>query len=241
MKTKLIILFIILAEIFISCKSQDEMIKDVVDNFLTECNTKDKTSNNFVRFVTEDYYHHIRDKRYYTIQNWELRIIQEESKKDSENSMIVVEATGTANDEQGKPLNIIQKFSLINDSGQWKIDDSYGFRIIKLNFNIADAQWDFYWDKEKDEIFGELQRKIEMMEEDAEKFAEIISTMTLFDISTYLIYGQAYQDKYKSDDFIKFMSEVKSKIMKRSQNGEEVGMWGEMFVLGNNILHLGLD
>ena len=153
---------IIFFGILTSCKSEDAKILDVVNKFLTERNSEEYSSQGYDDLITEDYANLVMGKYFYTIKNWKLEIRPMDFDLVSENSMLMVEATGETHNNRGTPKKVVQRFALTDKFGKWQIDDSYGFVSERLNFDIADTQWDFYWDRKKEEVLKELQSKLKL-------------------------------------------------------------------------------
>lgn len=137
-----------------SCKSKEDKVKDVVNEFLTEINDQTKTLNNDL--MTENFAKFFKGKSYYTAEKWELTV------KPENDSIIVVESKGKTHNGWGQPVENLQGFTLTNKFGDWKISDSYKLVADELDFEVVDTQWDFYWDRRKDEIFQELVNSLKL-------------------------------------------------------------------------------
>lgn len=154
MKKNTIILLSIGLTFLFSCKSREDKIKDVVNEFLTEINDQTKTLNK--ELMTENFATFFKGKSYYLSQNWDLTV------KPDNDSIILVEAKSKTHNGLGQPIEILQGFYLTNTFGDWKIFDSYKLVADQLDFEIVDTQWDFYWDRDKDAIFKDLQEKVKL-------------------------------------------------------------------------------
>jgi hypothetical protein len=139
-----------------SCKSKEDTVKNVVNEFLTQINDQTKTLNKDL--MTEKYAAFFKDKSYYTAEKWELTV------KPENDSVITVEAKGHTHNGFGQPTELLQGFSLTNKFGGWKIFNSYKLTADELDFEIVDTQWDFYWDRDKDDILKQLQDNLELKE-----------------------------------------------------------------------------
>lgn len=154
MKKIAIILLSIGLTFLYSCKSREDKVKDVVNEFLIEINDQTKKLNK--ELMTENFASFFKGKSYYLSQNWELTV------KPDNDSTILVEAKSKTHNGFGQPIEILQGFYLTNKFGDWKIFDSYKLVADKLDFEVVDTQWDFYWDRDKDAIFKELQEKVKL-------------------------------------------------------------------------------
>lgn len=137
-----------------SCKSKEDKVKDVVNEFLTEINDETKTLNNDL--MTENFAKFFKGKSYYTAEKWELTV------KPENDSTIIVESKGKTHNGFGQPVENLQAFSLTNKFGGWKIFNSYKLVADHLDFEVVDTQWDFYWDRDKEDILKELEEKLEL-------------------------------------------------------------------------------
>lgn len=137
-----------------SCKNREDKVKDVVNEFLTEINDQTKTLNKDL--MTENFAKFFKGKSYYTAEKWELTV------KPENDSIIVVESKGKTHNGWGQPVENLQGFTLTNKFGDWKISDSYKLVADELDFEVVDTQWDFYWDRRKDEIFQELVNSLKL-------------------------------------------------------------------------------
>ncbi len=137
-----------------SCKNREDKVKDVVNEFLTEINDQTKTLNKDL--MTENFAKFLKGKIYYTAEKWELTV------KPEHDSIIVVESKGKTHNGWGQPVENLQGFTLTNKFGDWKISDSYKLVADELDFEVVDTQWDFYWDRRKDEIFQELVNSLKL-------------------------------------------------------------------------------
>ena len=152
MKKNTVILILIGLTSFYSCKTKEEKVKDVVNEFLTEINDQTKTVN--VNLLSENYNDFFSGKRYYTLGKWELKV------KPQNDSLIIVEAKGHTGNSLGMPMEIIQGFKLTSELGGWKIFDSYHLVFDALDIELVDVDWKFYWDIDKDEIVNDLMDKL---------------------------------------------------------------------------------
>ena len=152
-KTGLIILTIGLT-FFYSCKSKEDKVKDIVNEFLTQINDQTKTPNK--ELITEKFAEFFKDKSYYTAEKWDLTV------KPDNDSSIIVESKGHTHNGLGQPMELLQGFSLTNKYGGWKIYNSYNLTADELDFQVVDTQWEFYWDRDKADILKDLQEKVEL-------------------------------------------------------------------------------
>lgn len=150
---RLAIITILLAS-FYSCKSKEDKAKEVVNDFLSQINDQTKTLNNDL--MTKNFSTFFNNKSYYTADKWELTI------KPENDSTIIVESKGESHNGLGKPVELIQRFSLTNISDEWRIYNSYNLTADNLDFEVVDTDWDFYWDRDKEDILNHLKEKIEL-------------------------------------------------------------------------------
>ncbi len=157
LETKKKIILIILSvglTFFYSCKSKEDKVKNVVNEFLTQINDQTKTINKDL--MTEKFAEFFKSKKYYTAEKWELTV------KPENDSIITVESKGQTHNGFGRPIELLQGFVLTSEYGSWKIFNSFKLVADELDFEVVDTQWDFYWDREKDEILKQLQDKLEL-------------------------------------------------------------------------------
>jgi hypothetical protein len=154
MKKFIHILFFAGLTLLYSCKSKEDKAKDVVNEFLTQINDQTKTLNK--ELMTEKFATFFKGKSYYTAEKWELTI------KPENDSSIVVESKGQTHNGLGQPTELLQAFSLTNKYGGWKIYNSFKLTADELDFEIVDTQWDFYWDRDKEDILKQLQDNLKL-------------------------------------------------------------------------------
>lgn len=158
MKTVVAILFTSISSLlFFGCslKSEEESVKEVVNHFLTEVNDPTKTLT--PDLVTENFNKMFYGgKSFYTAKDWILT-----AKKEND-SVLSVESKSSTFNSFGKPIENIQSFALTKKYGKWQIFDSYNLIAFELDFTIVDTQWEFYWDRAKDEILSDLQKNLKL-------------------------------------------------------------------------------
>jgi hypothetical protein len=153
-KNNFIIIILLIFIFFISCKTKEDIVKDVVTEFLAEINDQTKTLNKDL--MTEKYAIFFKDKSYYTAEKWELSV------KPENDSVILVEAKGHTHNGFGQPTELLQSFSLTNKNGGWKIFNSYNLIADELDFKVVDTDWEFSWDRAKDDILRKLQDELNL-------------------------------------------------------------------------------
>ena len=151
---KKVFVIVICAISLYSCKSREGKVEDVVKKFLTEINDDTKTLSQDL--MTENFAVFFKGKRYYTSQDWILTV------KPENDSTIIVESKGKTHNGFGQPTELLQGFVLTNKYGKWQIYNSYNLVAEFLDFEVVDTQWNFYWDRDKDDILEELQEKLEL-------------------------------------------------------------------------------
>ena len=149
-----ILLIVISIVFFCSCQNEEDKMKNIVTEFLTEINDKTLTINK--KLMTEEFVDFFRGRAYYASKDWILTI---ESESDS---TALVKSKGKTHNGFGAPVETIQAFSLTNKYGKWKISDSYNLIASGIDFEVVDAEWDFYWDRKKNDILEELQEKVKI-------------------------------------------------------------------------------
>ena len=137
-----------------SCKSNDDKVKAVVNEFLTEINDNTKTLNNDL--MSENYAKFFKDKSYYLSEKWELT-----AKRENDSIYSVVSKSHTVNGF-GMPMENVQSFQLTNQFGGWKIFNSFKLVADELDFEVVDTYWNFYWDRNKDDILKQLQDSLKL-------------------------------------------------------------------------------
>ena len=137
-----------------SCKSKEDKVKDVVNEFLTQINDQTKTLDE--ELMTEEFATFFKGKSYYTTEKWDLTM------KPGSDSSIVVESKGQTHNSLGQPTELLQAFSLTNKYGDWEIYNSSKLTAHELDFEIVDTQWEFYWDRDKEDILKQLQDKLKL-------------------------------------------------------------------------------
>ena len=77
------------------------------------------------------------------------------------------------------------------------------------------------------------QIKENQMQKDAEKFIEVSVNASLLNMTDFLIYSKAIEDKYKGDDLVMFMNILRTTVKEKEEKeekGEDVGMLGLMYL-----------
>lgn len=137
-----------------SCNRNENKVKEVVNEFLTEINDNTKTLNNDL--MTKNYAKFFIGKSYYLAEKWELTV-----KKENDTVYRVESKSHTVNGF-GQPIENVQSFALTNLYGGWKISNSFKLVADELDFEIVDTEWDFYWDRQKNEILTDLQDNLKL-------------------------------------------------------------------------------
>jgi len=148
---KIILLLLICVSIPSFSQDNEIKIKDVVNKFLIQINNKSKAWNDSL--ITENYSKLFKEKKYYTSEKWELTV----TKKND--STYRVQSKASTFNSYGTPIEIIQRFGLTNVFGGWKIFNTYNvLSDDKIDFDLADSDWRFYWDRQKFDILEELKK-----------------------------------------------------------------------------------
>jgi hypothetical protein len=135
-------------------EKKEQKMCDIVNQFLTQINDNTKTINK--KNTTANFDSTFSKFSHYTSKDWKL-VAQQES-----DSLFIVEATSKTHNSLGRPIDIIQRFALTNQYGNWQIWNSYGLMALHLDFDIVDLDWDFFWDRKKYEILTQMQEKIKL-------------------------------------------------------------------------------
>jgi hypothetical protein len=83
-------------------------------------------------------------------------------------------------------------------------------------------------------LIGCTQVKEHQMEKDAEKVIELSKNATLFNMVEFSVYEKSLMDKYKGDDYLKFMQILKKKVLEKKSKGEDCGIIELIYLFDND-------
>lgn len=154
MKIRFIIIGIVSLS-FMSCQDNSEKAIEIVDKVLTQIN--DKIEGNLDTTVFEpEYFDLFKTSFIYFTNDWELKL------KQQNDSIFIVESNGKTHNAFGMELKNHQEFKLAKRDGKLQIIDTYNLIGLFLNMKVVDKEWDFYWDKQKEDIVKDLEGKLEL-------------------------------------------------------------------------------
>ena len=138
---------------FMSCKDNSENAIEIVNKVLTQINDRVEGNYDTTLFSQEYCKFFIRSLKYGS-NDWVLNL------KQQSDSIFIVESNGKTHNAFGMELKNHQEFKLANRNGELKIIDTYNLIASFLNMKVVDKEWDFYWDRQKDDIVKELEKEL---------------------------------------------------------------------------------
>ena len=145
-------LLILICYTVISCEKPENKVIKIVNEFLTQVNDQTKSVNE--ELLSDDFKKFFAGKNYYVSKDWKLTV------ETITETKLVVEARSDTHNAMGRPVEILQAFTLTSKYGGWLISDSYNFIVDNLAFRVADVEWDYSWDRTKYKVMEELKENL---------------------------------------------------------------------------------
>ena len=148
-----------------SFDNNNDDAQEVVEKFMTfikngqnrEEMTRD-SARKYLYFLTESYFDlYANASSVYDSQSWNLK-----SQTVSDTSVIIKSTGQTFSNSFGQPMKLHQEFLLKKNNGAWRIANTFNLIAYNIDFEIADNQWEFYWDVEKNSILNDLKKNVKL-------------------------------------------------------------------------------
>lgn len=155
-RISILVYFFALGIFLISCNNPEKESLKTVDNFLKQFNDEIEKNLDSTK-VDKALFELIKQYGgYLSKDGWTLNFNQKND------TTILIESVGKTHNSFGKPIEIKQKFLLKEVDGAWTIFDTYNLLPLFLDMDIVDRDWDFFWDKEKNEILLDLKKNLKL-------------------------------------------------------------------------------